>query len=143
MEYPAKFVHDRKAGAFVVSFPDVPKAHTQGNTCEEATALAAEALELALTFYTEQWKDLPEATAPKRGMRMIAVPALSAAKFKLYSILRASGVKRVELARRLGCAPSQVDRLLDIRHASRLARLEAAFAALGKTLSIEIRNRAA
>jgi antitoxin HicB len=136
MEYPAKF--DREGDAFVVSFPDVPEAHTQGDTVEEAAAMAAEALELALTFYTDEWKDLPKARAPKRGMHMIAVPALSEAKFKLYSALRASGIKKVELARRLGCSPSQVDRLLDIQHKSKLDQLEAAFAALGKRLEIEV-----
>jgi antitoxin HicB len=138
MEYPAKFVHDTEAHAFIASFPDVPAAHSQGDTVEEASAMAAEALELALTFYTDEWKDLPKASAPKRGMRMIAVPALSEAKFKLYSALRASGIKKVELARRLGCSPSQVDRLLDIMHKSKLDQLEAAFAALGKRLEIEV-----
>jgi len=115
MEYPARFTADREAGGFAVSFPDVPEAHTQGDTMEEATRMAEEALELALTFYTEQWRDLPVAGAPKRGMRMIRVPALSEAKFKLYSALRAAGIKKVELARRLKCSPSQVDRLLDIQ----------------------------
>jgi antitoxin HicB len=138
MEYPAKFDHDREADAFIVSFPDVPEAHTQGDTVAEATAMAAEALELALTFYTDEWKDLPKASAPKRGMHMIAVPVLSEAKFKLYSALRASGIRKVELARRLRCSPSQVDRLLDIQHKSKLDQLEAAFAALGKRLEIEV-----
>lgn len=138
MEYPARFVRDREVGGYIVSFPDVPEAHTQGDTIDEAEAMAAEALELALTFYTEDWKDLPVPRAPKRGMRMIAVPALSEAKFKLYSALRAAGIKKIELARRLDCSPSQVDRLLDIQHNSRLDQIEAAFAALGKRLEIEV-----
>lgn len=138
MEYPARFVRDHEVGGYVVSFPDVPEAHTQGDTIDEAEAMAAEALELALTFYTEDWKDLPVPSAPKRGMRMIAVPALSEAKFKLYSALRAAGIKKIELARRLDCSPSQVDRLLDIQHNSRLDQIEAAFAALGKRLEIEV-----
>ena len=138
MEFPAKFTADEESGGFTVTFPDVPEAITEGDTVEEAATMAAEALELALTFYTEEWKDLPKASAPKRGMHMIAVPALSEAKFKLYSALRASGIKKVELARRLGCSPSQVDRLLDIQHKSRLDQLEAAFAALGKRIEIEV-----
>ena len=43
-----------------------------------------------------------------------AIPALSEAKFRLYSALRAAGVSKIDLARRLKCSPSQVDRLLDI-----------------------------
>ena len=79
MEYPARFTADKEVGGFVVSFPDVPEARTQGDTMEEATRMAEEALELALTFYTEEWKDLPVASAPKRGMRMIRVPGVGKA----------------------------------------------------------------
>ena len=142
MEFPAKFTRDRGTGGFVVTFPDVPEAITQGDSVAEASAMASEALELALTFYTEQWKDLPVPSMPKRGMRMVRVPALSEAKFGLYSALRAAGVKKIELARRLKCSPSQVDRLLDISHKSRLDQIEAAFAAIGKAVFIEIRDAA-
>jgi len=142
MEYPAKFTADREKGGFVVTFPDVPEAITQGDTLEEAMSMASEALELALTFYTEQWKDLPIPGAGKRGMRMVRLPALSDAKFKLYSALRAAGIRRVDLARRLRCSPSQVDRLLDVSHHSKLDQIEAAFAAIGKRLDIEIQDAA-
>ncbi len=74
MEYPAKFTPDRTAGGFVVTFPDVPEAITQGDTIEEASAMASEALEPALTFYTEKWADLPAPGSLKRGMRMVRVP---------------------------------------------------------------------
>ena len=52
--------------------------------------------------------------------------------------MRTAGIGKAELARRLNCHLPQVDRLLDLRHASRLDQLEAAFRALGKQLSIEI-----
>jgi predicted RNase H-like HicB family nuclease len=61
-------------------FSDVSEAHAAGDTLEEATRTADEALELALTFYTYEWKDLPVASTRKHGMRMIRVPALSEAK---------------------------------------------------------------
>jgi len=98
-EYPAKFTADRAAGGYVVTFPDVPEAITQGDTLEEAMAIAAKALELALTFYTEKWLDLPAAGKVKRGLRMVRVPALSDAKFRLYSAMRAAGIRKIDLAR--------------------------------------------
>ncbi|MBS1859077.1 MAG: type II toxin-antitoxin system HicB family antitoxin [Acidobacteria bacterium] len=143
MEYPAKFVRDKESGGFVVTFPDVPEAITQGDTGEEAVRMAEEALELALTFYTEANQDLPKPGPLKKGMRMVGVTALSEAKFMLYSAMRSAGIRKVELARRLGCSPSQVDRLLDIRHRSKLDRLQAAFAAIGKRLSVRVVDRAA
>ena len=67
---------------------------------------------------------------------------MSEAKFRLYSALRAASVRKIDLARRLKCSPSQVDRLLDITHHSKLDQMEAAFAAIGKRLSIEIQDAA-
>jgi antitoxin HicB len=54
----------------------------------------------------------------------------------------AARVRKADLARRLGCHMRQVDRLLDLRHASRLDQIEAAFAALHKRVVIEIRDAA-
>ena len=56
--------------------------------------------------------------------------------------MRTAGIGKAELARRLNCHLPQVDRLLDLRHASRLDQLEAAFRALGKQLSIEVSTAA-
>ena len=53
-----------------------------------------------------------------------------------------SGMRKAELARRLGIPKTTVDRLFDLDNHSRLNRIEAAFAALGKRISLEIRNTA-
>jgi antitoxin HicB len=72
-------------------------------------------------------------------MRMVRVPALSAAKFRLCSEVRAAGVRNVDLARRMKVSPSQVDRLLDITHRSKLQldQLEAAFAVMARDLRLK------
>jgi antitoxin HicB len=41
--------------------------------------------------------------------------------------MRAGKIGKAELARRLHCHLPQIDRLLDLNHASRLDQLEAAF----------------
>jgi antitoxin HicB len=56
--------------------------------------------------------------------------------------MRTAKIGKAELARRLNCHLPQVDRLLDLRHASRLDRLEAAFRALGKQLSVQVSEAA-
>ena len=102
MEFPARFIRVKESGGFVVTVPDVPEAITEGESLEEATRMAEEALELALTFYVGASKDLPVPGSLKKGMRMVPVPPLSEAKFLLYGALRSSGIRKVELARRLG-----------------------------------------
>jgi antitoxin HicB len=51
-------------------------------------------------------------------------------------------IRNTELARRLGADEKEVRRLLDPHHRSKLPRLEAALAALGKRLVIGIESRA-
>jgi antitoxin HicB len=48
------------------------------------------------------------------------------------------GIKKAELARRLGWHMPQIDRLFDLRHASRLDQIEAAARARGKQLEVRV-----
>ena len=74
---------------------------------------------------------------------MVGLPSVTSdAKAELYIALRASGLRRAELARRMGIHKQQVDRLLDIDHASRIEQLEAAFAALQMKLTVDIQPAA-
>jgi antitoxin HicB len=126
----------------VVSFPDFPGVHTFGADNDEALARAVDALETMLIGMIEDREDIPEARPAKRGRRSIALPALTEAKVSLYKAMRTAGIGKAELARRLNCHLPQIDRLLDLRHASRLDQLEQAFLALGKRLTISLEDAA-
>jgi antitoxin HicB len=115
--------------------------HTFGENRDEALLRAVDAVETALMGYVEDRRDIPAADAGQRG-NFITLPALTEAKLALYQAMRAARVGKAELGRRLSCHLPQVDRLLDLRHASRLDQLEAAFSALGKRLSVEIHEAA-
>jgi antitoxin HicB len=56
--------------------------------------------------------------------------------------MREAGVSNGELARRLGWQDPQIDRLLDLNHASRLDQIETALAALGKRLDVRMSDAA-
>ena len=64
------------------------------------------------------------------------------AKIGLYRAMREEGLGKAELARRLGRHLPQVDRILDLGHASRLDQVEAALHALGRELSVEVARAA-
>ncbi len=126
----------------VATFPDVPEAHTVGNDEAQALRRAPDALETALAIYVDKRRDLPRPARPRKGQRMVALAPMAAAKLAIYQAMRDQGVTQVALARRIGCDPKDVRRLLDLMHRSRLDRLEAALAALGKRLVIEVRDAA-
>jgi len=143
VSYQALFEPDRKAGGFVVTFPDFGYGVTQGETLEEAMHMAVDLLQCTIVDFIQEDKDLPTGTYRRgKNYRVVVLPALQSAKIELYKAFRASGMKKVELARGTGIAEANINRLFDLGHNSRLDQIEAAFRALGKTLIVEARDAA-
>ena len=126
-------------GGFTVTFPDVPEAITQGETEEEAAAMAEDALVTALSFYTDKAERLPH-PSPAHGRPVAFVPPLVGAKLALHDAMLAAGVSNVALARRLGTDEKTVRRLRDPLHQSRINQVDAALRMLGKRLGIMIQG---
>ena len=122
----------------LVSFIDVPDAMTFGADEDEALLQAVDALETALSFYVEARKPLPVASKAKRGQRTVRPSTLEGAKLGVYQAMTEQGLKKAELARRRGWHTPQVDRLFDLRHASRLDQIEAAARVLGRHLEVRV-----
>src|SRR5579862_4067789 len=139
MQYPVRL--EREGSKILVSFPDFPDVHTYGNDEAEALTRAVDALETYLMGMIEDREDIPKPRTVKRG-RAIALPALTEAKLELYRQMRAAGIGKAELARRLHCHLPQVDRLLDLSHGSRLDQIEQALLAVGKRLTISFEDAA-
>jgi len=135
-DYPVTLSAD--GDAVLVSFIDVPEAITFGADEGEALLQGVDALETALSFYVEARKPLPLASKPKRGQPTVRPSALEGAKLGVYQAMTEQGIKKAELARRLGWHMPQVDRLFDLRHASRLDQIEAAARALGRQLEVRV-----
>ena len=125
-------------GGYTVTFPEVGIAATYGENREEALRQAEDMLEEAVLGMMAHGDDVPRpARARVRGMRApVALPALTAAKLEAYRAMRAAGLNKKQLAERLGWQPSQVTRLFDGRHASRLDQIEMALKALGRRLVV-------
>lgn len=140
LDYPVN-LEPAEEGGFVVSCPDVPELHTQGEDAGDALLRAVDALETALSFYTDDSADLPKASKPKRGQRTVRPSAQACLALAIYQAMREDGVRKSELARRLGWHMPQVDRVLDLNHASRLDQSEAALAALGRNLRVQAEPR--
>jgi antitoxin HicB len=127
---------------FLAEFPDIPIAHTFGDTKESCLRNAVDALETALIALMSDRSEIPAPSRRKQGMDSVTLPVLSEAKVALYRAMLAAGVRKAELARKLGSHKPQIDRLLDLRHDSRFDQIERAFAVLGKRMEIAIRDAA-
>ena len=143
--YPATIRPD--GDTFVVLFDDFPHAHTNGNSRQDALAHAPDALQAAIGMLMEKNLDIPapsrthSSRTHRKNALLIGLPSVVASlKAELYSALRSAGIRKTELARRMGIHKQQVERLLDIDHASRIEQLEAAFSALQMRVIVEIQN---
>ena len=142
MEYAALF-EPAEEGGFVVTFPDFGWGITQGDTEQEAREMAADAIRTMIREHIRKGEEIPRPGKPRgRKCRMIRLAALDAAKTELYMAFKGSGIRKAELARRLGIPKTTIDRLFDFDRHTRLDQLEAAFRVLGKRLNVEIQEAA-
>lgn len=141
--YLALFEPDLEAGGYVVTFPDFGYGVTQGETLEEATEMAQVLLMLTIGDLMRKGSPLPM-PRKRRGAkyRPVALPFLQSAKADLYAAFVESGLRKSEFARRAGIPKTHAERLFSLRHQSRFDQIEGAFRALGKTLSLDVRDAA-
>lgn len=135
-KYPVTLTKDDSN--FLITFKDIPEAITFGKNKEEALENAIDALETGLSFYVDARKPLPKPSKAKRGQKIISPSALESAKLGVYQAMMDQGIKKAELARRLGWHMPQVDRLFDLKHSSKFDQIEAAATVLGCHIEITV-----
>jgi antitoxin HicB len=124
-------------GTLLVSFVDIPEAHTFSDDEDQITARATDCALTALEAYMKDRRPIPTPSRERTG-RAVVLPPLAVAKIELYEAMRNAGVRKAELARRLRWHMPQVDRLLSLRHGSRLEHLEAALTVLDHHLEVRV-----
>jgi antitoxin HicB len=125
----------------LVTCPDLPELTTFGE--DEANALqhAGDAIEEALAARMARHESIPR-PSPLRGRRAAVLPPLTVAKVGLYQAMREAGIGKAELGGRLGCHGPQIDRLLDLRHRSKIEQIDQALRAVGKVLVLSVQDHA-
>lgn len=136
LRYPIELTPDDN-GTFLVTCPDLPEVTTFGEDVASAAAHASDAIEEALAGRAATGQEIPEPSAP--GSHSATVGTQVEVKILLHRRLRASGITRAELQRRLGWQCRSVDRLFRFDHASRLDQVDAALRAMGEEMRVATR----
>jgi antitoxin HicB len=137
MRYPIKLEPD--TGGYVVSFPDIPEALTQGDTKEEALSMGLDALVTALDFYFEENRKVPE-PSPITG-DYVELPLSVASKVLLLNAFIEADISQVELASLMGIKKQEVTRLLDLHHSTKIDTIQHALNALMRPMSVDYINQ--
>lgn len=135
MEFAITLSRDEE-GRIEVACQDVPAVRAVGEYEADALVNVQRALTTALASCIREHRPIPR---PRRAGRLrVAVPVLVQIKLAVYDAMRKDQVSRAELARRLGWHRPQVDRLLNLHHASKLDQVEAALSALGLRIKMTL-----
>jgi antitoxin HicB len=149
LDYPVGLTPDDN-GTLLVTCPDLPEVTTFGSDKADALRHARDAIEEAIAARIATRADIPLPSAPRREaagkdapmVARVVLPTQTALKAMLHRAMRAQNLRKADLERRLGLHGPQVDRLLNPRHASRLDQIEAALAAVGKRLVVDVEEAA-
>jgi antitoxin HicB len=136
MKYPVKLIH--AGGVVMVTSPDLPEFSSVGDSKDEALREAIDGIETTLQMYMQDRRAIPIPSVRKRGQQMVDLPPLAVAKIGLYQAMQTKGLRKADLARMLDMHLPQVDRLLDLRHISKLEQVEAAFNAVGYRIELAV-----
>lgn len=120
--YDYKIVAHDENGHYWSSCPDVPEAHSVGDSLEDLLENAVEGITLALSIYVERRQPLPAVT--DRGDHVVRLPVITVAKGLLWDMMLRRSMTRTDLAERLGISATAAGRLVDFEHTSKLESLE-------------------
>ena len=120
---------------FVVSFPDIPWAHTGGFTFREALILAEDCLVVALSHYVDHDLDLPAPSPYHEGQELLTVQPVVAAQLDLYTAMREQKLSAAELAKRLGICEDDAAAFVNLDYRTPIGEVAKALKALGCELA--------
>lgn len=135
--YPARLEPDED-GRLVVQFPDLPEALSDGADEAEALSEASDCLSEALAGRINRRERIPVPSPLRQGMHIVEPEPTVALQAALYEALTNRGLSTGDLGKRLGLDERQAARLIDPKARTPLAKLEAALAALGYSIAIEV-----
>ncbi len=135
--YPYHLTADDN-GTWLLTFPDIPEAAAVSENESSAEANAREGLLCALDGYLADRRVIPLPSMRDDAQKVVKLPALESAKILLHNEMLAQGVRKAEMARRLDVHMPQIDRLLDLRHNTKITFLEKAAKELGKQLNVTL-----
>jgi antitoxin HicB len=138
MYYTAELMRD--GDGYILTFPAFPEANTAGSTREEALENAKDALEVTILTYVKDDRPLPNdvAVEPSNRFQPITVSASVVAKLAFIEAFATAGITRVALAQRLGKGETEIRRMLDPYHKTKISTLEDGLRALGKRLIVTV-----
>ena len=89
-------------GWWLVRFPDIPEALTEGESEQKAHANAADCLLAALEGYVKAGRPIPRPSSTSGNGHRVTLPSLATAKLAVYETMRSRNWSMTRLAEMTG-----------------------------------------
>ncbi len=137
-KYSASVSFDEDTEQFEISFRDFENLHSVAFNEDDIELEARDALTAMVGELIDSRIPIPEPSAAQEGEIIIHLPVLTCLKAALHNAMISTGTRKADLARKLNQKGPQIDRLLDVSHASKVETLEQALYLLGYEVSVSV-----
>ncbi|ATA25833.1 antitoxin HicB [Brenneria goodwinii] len=136
--YPALVSFDEDSGQYEILYRDFKNLTSTAFTEEDIVLEAARWLTEIIGEYIDARIPIPQPSALQHDEIRIHLPVLVNLKAALHNAMIQTGTRKADLARKLNQKGPQIDRLLDVNHASKIETLEQALYLLGYEVSVSV-----
>ncbi|MGB7801593.1 hypothetical protein [Buttiauxella sp.] len=137
-KYAAAVSFDEDTGQYEISFRDFENLHSVAFTEDDIELEARDALTGMIGELIDSRIPINEPSSAKEGEIVIHLPVLTCLKVALHNAMISTGTRKADLARKLNQKGPQIDRLLDVSHASKVETLEQALYLMGYEVSVSV-----
>ncbi|MCG8709564.1 hypothetical protein JHU04_002812 [Brenneria sp. 4F2] len=136
--YPVSVSFNEESGEYEILYRDFKKLTSAAFTEEDIVLEAAHWLTDMIREYIDARIPIPKPSTLQRDEIRIHLPVLVNLKAALHNAMIQTGTRKADLARKLNQKGPQIDRLLDVKHASKIETLEQALYLLGYEVCVSI-----
>ncbi|KHE05318.1 type II toxin-antitoxin system HicB family antitoxin [Citrobacter braakii] len=141
-KYPATVSFDEDTGQYEIVYRDFNNLHSVALTEDDIELEARDGITSMIGDLIDSRVPIPEPSAAQDGDIVVHLPVLICMKAALHNAMINTGTRKADLARKLNQKGPQIDRLLDVSHASKVETLEQALYLLGYEVEVSVNKLA-
>nr|WP_314265449.1 hypothetical protein [uncultured Moellerella sp.] len=140
-KYPASVEFDEETDSYEISYRDFPDLQGTAYAEEDIELDASDTLLTGIDDLITARIPIPSPSPQAETDILVHLPVLACLKIALHNAMIQTGTRKADLARKLNQKAPQIDRLLDVNHASKVETLEQALYLLGYEVAVQVNKK--
>lgn len=136
-QYPVA-LEDNDEGGYILHFRDIPEINSEIWSLDELQNTAVGALITAAEICFEKKIPFPEPSKAAKDEKLVALPLSVVSKILLHKAMLSDNIRPSDLAKKMGTTPQEVNRILDLKHSTKIDTIQKAFRSFGHDLNVSV-----